>query len=197
MRPHDESEPLIEGQSELPRSALAAPPVTPGLQEALFDRTATVVRARQRRRRVFAIARLSVAYTAGVATASLLFFLLSQQPPRDEAPKAAEAAETAPAHIVEHPVVEKEMQTVAYVHPDVLRRQVAGAPLKEQLLLLRTAGDRYLSDLDDVEGALYCYRQLLELESFTQSTVEPGEESWLLARLRRARLVDEPGESNL
>jgi hypothetical protein len=51
--------------------------------------------------------------------------------------------------------------------------------------LLRTAGDRYLTDQNDVAAALRCYRALLTLTSSTdRARSDPGD-SWLLAALKR------------
>jgi len=71
--------------------------------------------------------------------------------------------------------------------PVALRRQVAAAPPAEQIALLRRAGDLYLSRYGDLESALDCYRQVLELTPASERGEFDAGDSWLLAELKHAQ----------
>jgi hypothetical protein len=68
--------------------------------------------------------------------------------------------------------------------PEELRRRVAGAPRPEQIRLLRLAGDRYLFGQADLDGALDCYRQIIELTPRGELARQQTDDSWLLAELK-------------
>jgi hypothetical protein len=71
--------------------------------------------------------------------------------------------------------------------PWQLRQQVANASPSQRIQLLRRAGDLYLTNSLDVESALNCYRQMLELSPRpAQASVDP-DDTWLLAELKLAR----------
>lgn len=63
-----------------------------------------------------------------------------------------------------------------------------GAPRGEQRRLLRLAGDRYLYGLADVESALDCYRQVIELTPRAELAMHDSHESWLLAELKSSEV---------
>lgn len=60
------------------------------------------------------------------------------------------------------------------------------APREKQLRLLALAGDRYLFNQADVESALDCYRQVIELTPAGEREPPQPEDSWLLAELKTA-----------
>ena len=79
--------------------------------------------------------------------------------------------------------------------PWVLRQQVATAPPKERILLLRRAGDVYLLNLGDREQALHCYQQVLELSSPREWAQFDPTDSWLLADLKQSMTPKRRGRS--
>jgi hypothetical protein len=52
--------------------------------------------------------------------------------------------------------------------------------------LLRSAGDRYLDDANDFQGALRCYRNLLDTPSEEATTIS-ADDNWLLMALKEAK----------
>ena len=48
---------------------------------------------------------------------------------------------------------------------------------------------RYLYDYEDVAAALHCYRQVLELDPPNQRRPFEPDDSWLLAELKNARVL--------
>ena len=62
---------------------------------------------------------------------------------------------------------------------------LAASAKDERAILLKAAGDRYLTETGDVEAALRCYRGLMKLASFDQRTNFDPADTWLLAALKR------------
>jgi len=70
------------------------------------------------------------------------------------------------------------------VEPDAIRRQVPLAPAAERRDMLQRAGDAYMAR-GDLQGALECYKQVMELDgTVPRSSAETGD-AWILAALRR------------
>jgi hypothetical protein len=158
-------EPLLGSEWHIPEPG-------PGLRESLLLRTSRLVEKRARRRRW---ARRGI---AGVA-AALLFGagfasgrMLDEGPSPGAPPIAAVSREAA--------------APVQPVEPGEIRRQVPLAPSAERGDLLRRAGDAYLAR-GDLEGALECYRQVIEIEGGTPRTAAGREDPWLLAAMRRSQ----------
>ena len=76
---------------------------------------------------------------------------------------------------------EREMQTE---EPRELELLASIAEPERRAQLLHQAGDLYLRGEGDIDGALRCYRELLEL----QPRRTASSESWLLTALRQDRL---------
>jgi hypothetical protein len=100
--------------------------------------------------------------------------------PEASAPQAAGTTQVAANVAAE----DAQAENLALLSPDELRRRVAGAPRPEQIHLLRLAGDRYLFGAADVESALDCYRQVIELTRPSDLTKRESDDSWLLAELK-------------
>ncbi|HVC95461.1 MAG TPA: hypothetical protein VND64_17320 [Pirellulales bacterium] len=173
-----------------PEVALAAAgwpesPVPAALRAALLDRTTKLVRSRARSRRLRVAGGWLAAYAAGLATAWLA---LSHGEPagREVPPKAVVAQVNSPSATPRGDVAGHEPDDEDALPPEELRRRVADAPRPEQLRLLRLAGDRYLYGRADVDNALDCYRQVLELTPRERRGAEEPDDSWLLAELRLA-----------
>ena len=80
--------------------------------------------------------------------------------------------------------------TRAAADPGEILRQVAITTPAERPRLLRAAGDAYLAAGGDLEGALDCYRQVLELSGgSSKMEAEPGD-TWLLASLKAAHRAE-------
>lgn len=149
------------------------------LRASVLSQTSRVVRRRAWRRRSRLIAGWALAYAAGIATA-WLSWPREAVPPAPDAPKTVETAQVAVAQPHEEPPEED----LSPLSPEELRRRVAGAPRAEQRRLLRLAGDRYLYGSADMEAALDCYRQVLELTPRAELGKHDADESWLLAELK-------------
>ncbi|HEV3003608.1 MAG TPA: hypothetical protein VGX78_04075 [Pirellulales bacterium] len=191
--PLPDPDPLLPG-TELPAASWPDSPHAAALRAALLDRTLDLVRARTRARRFRVAAGWLGAYAAGLATAWLA---LSQAgPARPDAPRGVAIAQVAQPQAVDQNQAKQigtstgnEADDEASLPPDELRRRVADAPRSEQLRLLRLAGDRYLYDAADVQSALDCYRQILELTLPEARGAVGPDDSWLLAELKWADLA--------
>ncbi len=169
MRPEDEDEPLLEGcegPGDLPRGIFEVPTPPEGLREAVLKRTLGVVVARRRRRRFGMVLGLVLVYSAGILTTRLF-----------------------PAKVMELPGArpvarETSVASITPAEPADLLRSVIDAPPEERPRLLREAGDLYLSARGDVESALHCYRQVLELSKPSERRRPEAGDTWLLAVLK-------------
>jgi hypothetical protein len=162
---------MLEGRLRVPE-----PPA--GLRESLLLRTSRMVEMRARRRwwtrRGLAGVAAALLFGAGFVSARLVD---EARPLVGSPPIAAVPREPA------GPVVSVEP---APVEPDEIRRKVALAPSAERGDLLRRAGDAYLAR-GDLDGAIECYRQVMEIEGSAPRAAAGREDAWLLAALRRSR----------
>ncbi|HVA49957.1 MAG TPA: hypothetical protein VNH11_26560 [Pirellulales bacterium] len=149
------------------------------LRARLLAETTKLVRRRARRRRLPLAAGWGLAYAAGIGTAWLGW--PREKPP--VAPNEPPAAATTQVAVSEAPR-ESTTEDLSMLSPEELRGRVAGAPRREQIRLLRLAGDRYLFGAADVESALDCYRQVIELTPQGDLAKRESDDSWLLAELK-------------
>jgi hypothetical protein len=172
---NDDLSSLIDGVTELPPGSFDVPLPPHGFREAVFARTVRVVRARSRARWLSFAAALLVAYAAGLLTTSLVK-VKNAEPP---APVPVGAPPGAPPRA--------GASVASAVDPAEILRGVSIAPLADRIRLLKQAGDAYLLGRGDLDGALHCYRQLLELAPTDVKTkTKPGEDdTWLLAALKQ------------
>ena len=70
-RNHDAEEPLVEGLDEMALEGFDLPPADPAVQEAIFARTASVVRWRRTRRRAVLAAGWLITFGLGFLAARL------------------------------------------------------------------------------------------------------------------------------
>jgi hypothetical protein len=170
---------LLDGLDE---GALEQPVSSVEFREALLERSTAVLRQRRRRGRVLRGAGWLVAYAAGLATA---YFALGHRP-------APNAQPVRVAHDVAPPADQPSADTaLADLPPWELEQRAVSADKGQRPELLRLAGDRYLDDYADVQSALRCYRQLLDLTPRDQHAFEP-EDTWLLVSLKQARRSEAP-----
>jgi len=189
---HLNSDSLAEGLEGLPPSAFGCPEAPPELREAILRRTRAAVRRRPRRRRLLATVAVAAAYSAGLGTAVLWSGaatgpvpFVTAEPASDVAPAATSLApvrELTATDAASAPADERPAS------PRALLARVPDAAPAEQVRLLTRAGDRYLTDYGDVQRALDCYRQVLELTPRSQPAALGSGDTWLLTSLKLARL---------
>ena len=182
MRDQEDHEPLLDDLDELPAGSLHGPEAPPWLERAVLSRTMAVVRSRRRRRHLGTLAVFLTVYAAGLGTA--LLFSTESAAPLSPSPASVPPANPARTETNATAAVE-----VALAPAEILR-QVRGAPPGEQRRLLKLAGDAYLSPHADIEKALYCYRQLLELTTPERKGISEPDDSWLLLALKQDRPLD-------
>jgi hypothetical protein len=158
---HAEERDMIEGPGWSDPTAAA--------RATMLDATLHVVRRRRHARRVAAAAIVIAAYAAGLATHAIVG--------ESDGVVTAPAAElrAAPEPLAPSPVTPGALES----------RAEATASQDERVVLLRAAGDRYLSDFSDVAAALRCYRELLKLVSSDERSRFDPADTWLLAALKR------------
>ncbi|HWB09250.1 MAG TPA: hypothetical protein VG826_08500 [Pirellulales bacterium] len=172
MSDASDAEPLLEGINWPSRPA---PP--DGLRAEVLTKTTRLVRRRAQRRRWGVVAGWGLAYAAGIATAWF-------GRPGDSRPAVSDPPEAATQVAANVAAGEAPLENLALLSPNELRRRVAGAPRPQQIRLLRLAGDRYLFGTADVESALDCYRQVIELTPPADLAKRQPDDSWLLAELK-------------
>ena len=164
----EEHEPLVRGLPALPRGIFDVPRVSPELRGAILVRTSKAVRTRPRRLQMLAACAVTAAYAAGAITVLLA-------PGKAPAPGAQ---------------FEVAAQMPLEQNPQDLLTQVPQAAPEEQVRLLTAAGDLYLTQWDDIESALSCYKEVLERTASAQPPKLKASDSWLLASLKLARLQE-------
>lgn len=180
----DQNEPLLEGLRELPAGAFRLPQPSGEFRDTVWQRTAGVVRGRRWRRRVIAVGGVLVAYAAGLGTAALVSIRVAAPTASRPVVAAAEPAGESLAGDLE------ATRDLGALSARELEEQVPLNPLSERPRLLKLAGDRYLADWGDVQGALRCYRQLLDRLPPGERTAHAPGDSWLLVTLKNARLTE-------
>jgi hypothetical protein len=147
------------------------------LRGELLVKTAAVVRRRVWRRRWRLATGWGLAYAAGLVTAWLAW---RQEPHAPVQPRERNIRQIAANEVAGNAAAD-DLEALS---PEELRRRVASAPRPEQIRLLRMAGDRYLFGGADVESALNCYRQVIELTPRSELSGRDSGDSWLLAELK-------------
>jgi hypothetical protein len=148
------------------------------LRQDLLDRTRRILRRRRRLRPLAWVVALAACYTGGLLT--MRWVMMSHPPPGPRPPPAMHVPEpaprplTPPASIPQPRPSALALEWAAFDHPG------------EQAVLYRQAGDRYLDEENDPEGALRCYRRALDTGSGEDLTISP-QDSWLLMALKEAR----------
>jgi hypothetical protein len=133
-------------------------------RSATLATTLAVVRRRRLARRAAALVVVACAYGAGFATSAGIGGFRSEPAPRIE-----------PAPPPAAPPTARELESQA----------LAASSFEKRANLLKEAGDRYLSELGDVEAALSCYRELLRLAPSIHLPRSDAPDTWLWAALKR------------
>ena len=150
-------------------SELHIPEPGSGLRESVLLRTARLVEVRARRRRW---ARRGI---AGVA-AALLFasgFASARLLDEEQGPGGPQVA-----------LPSRDGSSAPPGVPEEIRRQVPLAPAAERRDMLLRAGDAYMAR-GDLQGALECYKQVMELDGAAPRSSAETADAWILAALRR------------
>lgn len=147
------------------------------LRRKLLEETTRIVRRRAAGRRCRMAVGWGLAYAAGLVTAWLA---LRQEPAAPARPEKSSVRQVATNEAAR----QTPQEDLDRLPPAELRRRVADAPRPEQIRLLRMAGDRYLLGSADVESALDCYRQVIELTPPGELVGHDSGDSWLLAELK-------------
>jgi hypothetical protein len=146
----------------------------------ILQKTCRVVRRRRQVRRFGVGALLLGVYAAGALTMRWV------QPP------AAMVADGAPSEAAVHEEP-RLAQAERAASPLALEWQAIDSS-EGRAELFRRAGDRYLSELGDVEGALRCYRNFLSFASPADAKVGP-DDSWLMISLKQSMQKETSRES--
>jgi len=157
------------GVSRLPEAEVGV------LRQAVFDRTTRVLRRRRWLRRGAVALALCACYIAGAATVHLL-----TPPPsvvtvvvKEPGAPALPVPNVAPPRPEEEPTA-VAMEWDALDHPE------------KKVESYRRAGDRYLTESNDVQAAVRCYKQMLDAGTEQDLVIAP-DDNWLLMALKEAR----------
>lgn len=173
MKTMEDEEEIRDKLRSLGEDALDFPALSDSLRNEILARTSRHVRRRPMRRRAMAAGCIVVAYVAGALTTGLVWNGTTAQ--TFVLPRLADTAKMA--------VPAKAPPKPSSPTPEQLLAQVPDAGHEEQMRLLREAGDIYLNDYADMDRALNCYRQVLELGSvYGQPRLNP-DDTWLFASL--------------
>lgn len=153
----------------LGKDAFDVPTLSDALRDDILARTSRRVRRKPARKRMMAIGCMVAMYVAGALTVMLG---RSETTPRMLVPPTAKV--TVPAEAPSKP---------SPPTPEQLLARVPGAGHDEQMRLLREAGDIYLNNYVDIDRALNCYRQVLELGSVYGQPPSNPDDTWLFASL--------------
>lgn len=152
-------------------AAYGEPGQVSGFRDALYRRTARVLRRRVWMRRTAMGLAFLLAYGGGAGTVWLGSVDDAAAPP-----PVATAAPAPPARST----VEELLGD-----PDAMGRYLAHATPGEQMRFYREAGDWYLNAAGNPADAVRSYRHLLWLETRHAALGDVNDETWLLASLRR------------
>ncbi len=183
MSNQDDDEPLLGELGVLPDEAFSLPQASPEFRAELLTQTSKVLRGRTRRRQALAACVVCLTYTAGIATVLLWRGTPAETPASGSVNEPAKALQT-------------ELKSPLDDDPRALLARVPDVSRTEQIGLLTKAGDLYLTQRNDVERALYCYRQVLELSSMERPIRVDRNDTWLLSSLKSARIKETTNEKS-
>jgi hypothetical protein len=170
------------------------------LRQALLQQTLHRLRRRQRAKRLATVAALAACYAAGLVTMRLWMQPATRPAPQfvlhqhSENTLEAPPRETARPHPSDAVPVAPLQETEAEASPLVLER-LAAASKTRRAQLYREAGDRYLENQGDMQGALRCYALALEAAPDAELSIS-AKDSWLLMALKKARLEEKDHGKN-
>jgi hypothetical protein len=159
-------------------------PANPVLRQELLHRTLRRLRLRLWLRRGTLAASLAACYAAGLAT----MHFWSSPPAANTTPDSMVSANTTPGPPVES-LPGPQLPPDSEVAPEILEQWGPLVSADQRAALLRRAGDRYLSEANDLQGALRCYRQYLDSASEHELAIST-DDNWFLMSLKDARLKE-------
>ncbi len=174
---HPESDPVTNWLAE-------PPALTPGgaLKQAVWQRTRSVLRWRRWLRRSGYAAALAACYAAGLLTMKYL----PASPAT--APSALTRTDADPGPPVVTPREEVRPPQPSDENPasPVALEWQAVDSRKQRPDLYRLAGDRYL-EAGDIQSAIRCYRNMLDVAPEEDQRISPQTDNWLLIALKGDR----------
>ncbi len=160
-------------------------PASDALRERLLHQTVRVVRWRRRCRRAAYAVALAACYVAGILTMRLA-------KPSEATPPVPEIADRTPPpeqSPAPSPPAPPRAAVAAVTARDLEWQAVEATERRAELF--RLAGDRYLSEENDLASAVRCYKHALDYASPEDRKVSPND-NWLLMSLKNARLEANP-----
>ena len=186
----DSVERFLECASELPRARDS--------RQTLLLQTQRLLRRRRRTKRLGYVAALVACYFAGAATVRGWTQWSSGRTAFDLGERALQLAqsngESTRTAVPTPSKVSLPIQQDPDVPATVVESMAARIP-GQRGILFRTAGDRYLLELGDVESAVRCYRRSLDACP-DQELVVASDDSWLLMALKQARQKERSNAKN-
>jgi len=186
----DSVERFLECASALPRARDS--------RQTLLLQTQRLLRRRRRTKRLGYVAALVACYFAGAATVRGWTQWSSALTTFDLGERALQLAqsndESTRTAVPTHSKVSLPIQQDPDVPATVVESMAARIP-GQRGILFRTAGDRYLLELGDVESAVRCYRRSLDACP-DQELVVASDDSWLLMALKQARQKERSNAKN-
>jgi len=165
-------EPLLDDLGGLPAGSFG-PPAAPEVRRAILDRTSAEIRWRARRRRFLTPLCALLAFGLGFSAAWAF---------RD----AVVGPAVPPHRIGQAEGIDPGPPRLA-LDPAAILEKVPAVPLAERPGLLKQAGDSYLAMQGNMEKALDCYRQFLEIAPEDVAGRPAPGDPWLLEALKLAR----------
>jgi hypothetical protein len=150
-------------------------PHASALRAKVFNRTSRILRRRRWLRRAAVVAALAACYGAGVAT--MHWFTPATTVVTVVVEKTGELE---PAPIPTSPPLKETEPPAAAMEWNALDHP------EKKVEYYRRAGDRYLTESNDVQAAARCYKQMLDAGSEQDLVIAP-DDNWLLMALKEAR----------
>jgi hypothetical protein len=147
------------------------------LKDKLLDRTLAMLPARRRWRRLAMAGALAACFAAGMLTMWLLRPGLAAADP--SGPAQGQPARESP---LTRPLAQEDKGSTTAL----AKEWQAFDSTEERIKRFVQAGDQYLQEGEDLDGALRCYRQAVASASPDQLAVEPTD-NWLVMALKTAR----------
>lgn len=189
----NENEALVGDINSLSADSCAPLDISDELRERVYRRSSGVLRTRRLVRRTGATLALVMAYASGIATV----YVMSNDRPepvlRETISQAAPETEKIESPV---PAAKELVPTELLEDPEKLNRYIAMASAEQRPRLMQRAGDRYLSDRGDVNGALYYYRLLLDSLPAEQYAEMDLNDTWLLISMKQARQQETKNENS-
>ena len=155
-------------------------PITPGLRQTVFAKTARVLRRRRVARRLMWVGALAASFLAGMATMSGE----GRQKSSDSQVASGEIMQKDAVKPSDTPVVPVAKAEEPTSLVDLEWRAFDSRDNRAALFF--EVAQRYLEEQNDYEAALRCYRQALDAAPRADLAIRP-DDNWLVMALKEAR----------